>query len=94
MGEVYRARDVQLERFVAVKVLPESDATNDDRIARFEREAKALAALNRPNIAQIYGLEIEGETRALVMELIDGATLDELLLTGPVSEEETLRIAT
>lgn len=94
MGEVYRARDLQLERFVAVKVLPESDASDAERIARFEREARSLAALNHPNIAQIYGLETEGETRALVMELIDGATLDEMLLAGPVAEEETIRIAT
>ena len=71
MGEVYRARDTKLEREVAIKVLPEAVAQNPERLARFEREAKVLAALNHPNIAQIYGVE-QG---ALVMELVEGETL-------------------
>ncbi len=60
MGEVYRARDTKLDRDVAIKVLPEDFATDPDRLARFEREAKLLAALNHPNIAAIYGLEDAG----------------------------------
>jgi Tol biopolymer transport system component/predicted Ser/Thr protein kinase len=71
MGEVYRARDTKLDRDVAIKVLPPALAEDPERLARFEREAKVLAALNHPNIAQIYGIE----ERALVMELVDGATL-------------------
>ena len=71
MGEVYRARDTKLERDVAIKVLPEGLAEDPERLARFEREAKVLAALNHPNIAQIYGIE-QG---ALVMELVEGQTL-------------------
>jgi serine/threonine protein kinase len=75
MGEVYRAIDTTLEREVAIKVLPESLASDADRLARLEREAKTLASLNHPNIAQIYGLErSEGKT-ALVMELVEGSTL-------------------
>jgi serine/threonine protein kinase len=73
MGEVYRARDTRLDREVAIKVLPELLARDPERLARFEREAKTLASLNHPNIAQIYGLEETGDTRALVMELIPGA---------------------
>jgi Tol biopolymer transport system component/predicted Ser/Thr protein kinase len=71
MGEVYRAKDTKLGREVAIKILPESFANDPDRLARFEREAKVLAALNHPNIAQIYGVE----QRALVMELVEGETL-------------------
>src|SRR5271166_3119423 len=71
MGEVYRARDPRLNRDVAIKVLPEALAQDPDRLARFEREAKVLAALNHPNIAQIYGIE----GNALVMELVQGDTL-------------------
>ena len=75
MGEVYRARDTKLGREVAIKVLPSAMAQNPERLARFEREAKVLASLNHPNIAQIYGLEESGGTRALVMELVPGSTL-------------------
>src|SRR6202162_1107631 len=71
MGEVYRARDTKLDRDVAIKMLPASFAQDPERLARFEREAKVLAALNHPNIAQIYGVE----DRALVMELVEGETL-------------------
>ncbi len=93
MGEVYRAIDTRLEREVAVKVLPASVATDPERLARFEREAKLLAALNHPNIAQIYGVETSGEMRALVMELVEGATLAERVESGPVPLEESLAIA-
>src|ERR1044071_8515092 len=75
MGEVYRARDLKLDREVALKVVPELFTSDPDRLARFEREAKVLASLNHPNIAQVFGLEESGETRALVMELVAGSTL-------------------
>jgi serine/threonine protein kinase/Tol biopolymer transport system component len=79
MGEVYRARDPRLDRDVAIKILP-SDFTDDpDRRARFEREARLLAALNHPNIAQIYGMEDTAGVQALVMELVEGVTLDRLI---------------
>ena len=71
MGQVYRARDTKLDREVAIKVLPDAVAHDHDRLARFAREAKVLASLNHPNIAQIYGLE----ENALVMELVTGSTL-------------------
>ena len=76
MGEVYRARDTRLKREVALKILPESVAADRERIARFEREAELLAALNHPHIANIYGLEEEHGTRAIVMELVEGETLE------------------
>ncbi len=75
MGEVYRARDAKLDRDVALKVLPEAFTADPDRLARFEREAKVLASLNHPNIAAIYGLEEADDTRALVLELVEGPTL-------------------
>src|ERR1700693_2572221 len=84
MGEVYRARDTKLERDVAIKVLPQALAQDPERLARFEREAKVLAALNHPNIAQIYGRE----QRALVMELVPGETLK-----GPLPLENALNYA-
>jgi Tol biopolymer transport system component/predicted Ser/Thr protein kinase len=89
MGEVYKARDTTLDRDVALKILPESFASDADRMMRFEREAKTLAALNHPNIAQIYGLE----TRALVMELVEGPDLSERIDQGPIPSEEMLGIA-
>ncbi len=78
MGEVYRARDTKLNRDVAVKVLPEAVANDGERLARFAREAQALAALNHPNIATIYGVE-DAATQAIVMELVEGMTLAELM---------------
>ena len=93
MGEVYRARDTRLSRDVALKVLPEIFARDSQRMARFEREAKLLASLNHPNIAAIYGLEESGPIRALVMELVEGPTLAERILSGPVPLDETLPIA-
>ena len=79
MGEVYRATDTKLKRQVAIKVLPAALTADPDRLARFQREAEALASLNHPNIAAIYGLEESGGIRALVMELVEGPTLAELL---------------
>ncbi|MBZ5634594.1 MAG: serine/threonine protein kinase [Acidobacteriia bacterium] len=76
MGEVYRAKDTKLEREVAIKVLPAAMAQDRERLTRFEREARVLASLNHPNIAQIYGLQESGATRALVMELVQGDTLN------------------
>src|SRR6266481_6267794 len=75
MGEVYRARDSKLNRDVAIKVLPEAVATDRERLARFEREAQVLAALNHPNIAHIHGFEDSTGVPALVMELVEGPTL-------------------
>ena len=82
MGEVYRATDTNLGRHVAIKVLPEAFAQDTDRLARFEREAKTLAALNHPNIAQVYGLEKTGGISALVMELVEGPTLADVIAAG------------
>jgi hypothetical protein len=89
MGEVYRARDTKLNREVALKVLPEAFAQDAERMARFQREAQVLASLNHPNIATIHGLEESGATRALVMELVEGATLAERLSVAPVSPPAT-----
>ena len=94
MGEVYRARDTKLDRDVAIKVLPASLAGDPDRIARFQREAKTLAALNHPNIAAIYGLEEGDRTKALVMELVEGPTLADRIAQGAVPVDEALPIAT
>src|SRR5262249_42291929 len=93
MGEVDRARDRKLERTVAIKVLPEALAQDAERIARFEREAKTLAALNHPNIAHLYGLEDSDGTRALVMELVEGPTLADRIAQGPIPIDEALPIA-
>src|ERR1700693_575789 len=79
MGEVYRARDTKLKRDVALKVLPQALATDPERRGRFEREAQALAALNHPNIAAIYGLEDSTDRMALIMELVDGVPLTDRL---------------
>ena len=93
MGEVYRATDTKLDRDVAIKVLPESLAGDPDRIARFQREAKTLAALNHPNIAAIYGLEEADSTKALVMELVEGPTLADRIAQGAIPVDEALPIA-
>jgi len=93
MGEVYRARDSRLQRDVAIKVLPEAFAQDADRLARFEREARTLAALNHPNIAHIYGLEDANGVKALVMELVEGPTLADRTAHGPIPLDEVLPIA-
>jgi eukaryotic-like serine/threonine-protein kinase len=93
MGEVYRAHDTKLNRDVALKILPESLAGDPDRLRRFEREAKTLAALNHPHVAQVYGFEDGGETRALVMELVPGESVATRLQRGPVPVREALELA-
>ena len=93
MGEVFRARDVRLKRDVALKILPESFASDPDRLARFQREAEVLASLNHPNIAGIYGLEESDGTRTLVMELVEGDDLSQRIRRGPIPIEEALPIA-
>src|SRR5215472_7298628 len=92
MGEVYRATDTKLRREVALKVLPQSVATDPQRMARFEREAQLLAALNHPNIAAIYGLEDSDSTRALVIELVEGPTLAERITQGAIPFDEAIDI--
>ena len=96
MGEVYRATDTKLKRQVAIKVLPAALTSDPDRLARFQREAEVLAALNHSNIAHIYGLERqEGEERtfALVMELVEGPTLADRIAKGSIPLNEALPIA-
>jgi eukaryotic-like serine/threonine-protein kinase len=93
MGEVYAATDINLARQVAIKVLPEAVAGDPARLARFDREAKTLAALNHPNIASIYGLERSGNMTALVMELVDGPTLADRIVEGAMSLDDALSIA-
>jgi eukaryotic-like serine/threonine-protein kinase len=93
MGEVYRARDTTLGRDVALKVLPDSFSRDPDRLARFEREARTLATLNHPHIAQIYGFQSAGTIRALAMELVDGDDLGARISRGRLPVEEALGIA-
>jgi len=93
MGEVYRARDAKLHREVAIKVLPATFASDPDRVERFEREAHALASLNHPHIAHVYGLEDGAGHAALVMELVEGQDLAERIARGPISPGEALEVA-
>jgi eukaryotic-like serine/threonine-protein kinase len=93
MGEVYRARDSKLGRDVALKVLPEAFAGDQDRMARFHREARVLASLNHPHISNIHVLEETGEVGALVMELVEGPTLAERIAAGPLLLVEALSLA-
>ena len=94
MGEVYRARDTRLDRDVAIKLLPDSFAADPDRVARFEREAKTLASLNHPGIAQVHGIEsVAGSSPALVMELVEGEDLSQRLARGALPLPEALAIA-
>ena len=93
MGEVYRARDTKLKRDVAIKVLPTEFSRDPERMARSRREAEVLASLNHPNIAQIYGLEESGGTHCLVLEFVDGQTLQERVRRGPIPVEEALEFA-
>jgi len=87
---VYRARDTKLDRAVAIKTLPESFANDPERLARFEREAKTLAALNHPNIGGIHGLEEANGVTALVLELVDGPTLADRIAQGPIPVDDAL----
>jgi serine/threonine protein kinase/Tol biopolymer transport system component len=93
MGEVYRARDTKLNRDIAIKVLPDLFASDHERLARFQREAQVLASLNHPNIAHIYGLEESTGVRALVMELVEGPTLADRIVHGPIPLAEALPMA-
>jgi eukaryotic-like serine/threonine-protein kinase len=93
MGEVYQAHDTKLGRDVAIKVLPEAFAHDPERLARFQREAKMLAALNHPNIATIFGLEHSDGVQYLVMELVSGETLADRVKAGPLPIEEALTVA-
>src|SRR5262245_26720911 len=88
MGEVYSACDTTLDRKVALKVLPDTFAADSERLARFEREAKTLAALNHPRIATIHAIERSGTTLALVMELVEGEDLSARIARGPLPVEE------
>jgi serine/threonine protein kinase/Tol biopolymer transport system component len=92
MGEVYRARDTHLNRDVAIKVLPELFARDPDRLARFTREAQALASVNHPNIAAIYGVEMSSAVPALIMELVEGDDLSTVIAQGPMALAEALPI--
>src|SRR5262245_49204092 len=85
MGEVYRARDPKLDRDVAIKVLPEAVAKDSHALARFEREAKAVAALSHPNILSIFDFGTQDGTAYAVMELLEGETLREKLDAGPIA---------
>ncbi len=93
MGAVWKAKDTQLDREVAIKTLPEGFGRHADRLARFEREAKLLASLNHPNIATIHGLDEDRGTRFLVLELVEGETLADRLRHGAIPLEESLKLA-
>src|SRR3954469_13833930 len=93
MGEVYRGRDTRLHRDVALKILPEAFARDPERLVRFEREARVLASLNHPNVAQVFGLEESGAVRALVMELVDGESLDRAIPAGGLPLDRIVSIA-
>jgi tetratricopeptide (TPR) repeat protein len=92
MGEVYRARDTTLDRDVAIKALPPDVRGDRARLTRFEREARLLASLNHPNIATLHGLQEHGGEPCLVMELVEGVSLEDLILAGPLSFREAVRI--
>jgi serine/threonine protein kinase len=90
---VYRARDTKLNRDVALKVLPEAFASDGDRLARLRREAQVLASLNHPHVAAIYGLEESAGKLALVLELVEGESLDDRLRRGALPIDDALPIA-
>ena len=85
MGVVFRGRDSRLQRDVALKLLPDTFASDPERLARFQREAQVLASLNHPNIAQVYGLEHVEGSACIVMELVEGETIADRLKRGPFS---------
>src|SRR4029079_8143854 len=93
MGEVYRATDTRLNRAVALKILPDSVAQDAERLGRFKREAQVLAALNHPHIGAIYGIDDAAGQTFLVLELIDGETLAERIVRGPLQPRDVLTIA-
>jgi serine/threonine protein kinase len=94
MGEVYRAGDTRLSREVALKVLPEEVSGDRGRISRFEKEARAASALNHPNIVTIYDIGSEDSTLYIAMERVEGSTLRELLVGGPLPIKKLLQLAT
>lgn len=89
MGQVYRASDTMLGRQAALKILPAAFAADPDRLTRFEREARTLAALNHPHIAAIYGFETSTSVHALVLELVEGEDLSQRIARGPVPLEQS-----
>ncbi len=91
MGQVWQATDTQLNRQVALKILPDAFAADPDRLARFQREAQVLASRNHPNIAAIYGIEQGDDTRALVLELVEGPILADRIAKGPIPLDEAFR---
>ena len=91
--QVWQATDTQLNRQVALKILPDAFADDPDRLARFQREAQVLASLNHPNIGGIHGIEESEGTRALVLELVEGPTLADRIAKGPIPVDEALPIA-
>jgi serine/threonine-protein kinase len=93
MGEVYRARDLKLKREVAIKILPEEFSADTDRVSRFQREAEVLASLNHPHIAAIHNFEETNGTRYLVLELVEGETLADRLMRGPMPFDEAVQVA-
>jgi eukaryotic-like serine/threonine-protein kinase len=93
MGQVYRAMDTTLGRQVAINILPDAFASDPERLARFEREAKTLASLNHPHIAAIYGFEKSAGMHALVMELVEGEDLSQRIARGAIPFDEALPIA-
>nr|NIM01831.1 protein kinase [Acidobacteriota bacterium]NIM60385.1 protein kinase [Acidobacteriota bacterium]NIO60320.1 protein kinase [Acidobacteriota bacterium]NIQ31375.1 protein kinase [Acidobacteriota bacterium]NIQ86598.1 protein kinase [Acidobacteriota bacterium] len=93
MGVVWKAVDTTLDREVAIKVLPEAVATDPERLARFDREAKLLASLNHPNIAAIYGFHESEGLRFVAMELVSGEDLAQRLERGPLAVDEASRVA-
>ncbi|MGA9248457.1 MAG: protein kinase, partial [Candidatus Acidiferrales bacterium] len=93
MGEVYRARDLRLDRIVAIKILPAAIAADSDQLHRFEREARSASALNHPNIITIHELGRDGATRYIAMELIEGKTLRELMREGPLAIRRAIEMA-
>jgi hypothetical protein len=93
MGEVWRARDTRLDREVAIKVLPEALANDEDRLRRFDREARALASLNHPHVAQVFGIDQDQQTCFMAMELVPGEDLSALIARGPLPLDEALDTA-
>ena len=93
MGEVYRARDSRLDRIVAIKILPVGSSTNPERLQRFEQEARSASALNHPNIVTIYALGLEESTHFIAMELVEGKTLRELMVSGLLPVRKAIEIA-
>src|SRR5262245_55798066 len=93
MGEVYCARDLKLKRDVAIKVLPDEFSRDSERVARFQREAEVVASLNHPHIATIYHIEQAAQSQLLVLELVEGETLAERLVRGPIPIDQALILA-